>query len=1089
VACWFLVVFGIVAAEWRVRAVDAEMRRQLLHQTTHIAANINPELVRSLSFSAADHGRPAFEMIRAQLIAHGRYTRQRNIYTMALRDGAIVFGPENLAEDDPQASPPGTINQLPTPDDWRALQIGVPYVAGPRTDEYGTFVSAVAPVLDRRSHDVLMLVGLDVPADEWDSRLADARRLPLLGTLIPAAMLAGIGGYAWRRSRRWPERCGWLRYLDAAVTAAVGLSLTLVFALLSADGEQRERRLVFEQQSESYASSIRDKMFNLRESLTAIERFYRGSERVTRQEFYSFVDPMIRTSTVQALEWVPRVSAADRLDFEAEARRDGIKDFFIFEQNADGERVPAAAREVYYPVYYVEPLAGNELVLGYDMGSEPMRRAPLQRAIESGFAIATDPLTLLQETGRQKNIVVYQPIFVGGGLGEAELSTASAERFIGFAVGVTRLQSALVGTMAAFGSSESDVTVSLVDVMAEEGPAVLVVFPESETDAARDALELPQGTKADMVGVHPLFVFGRAWAVVTQPRAGFHAAHPARLGWLTGLAGVLLTGVLAAFVAVLRHREAYLESAVNQRTVALRESEEKYRLLVENAREAVYVAQRGRLVFVNPACEEMTGIPLSALVGMNITEFLPESEHSRALEHHRRLISGEVPHDRVEFTILTRTGQERCLEVSAVGIRWGGQPAMLNFATDITDRKRAEADRLEMERRLLHTQKLESLGVLTGGIAHDFNNLLTAILGNLELALDEGQPLASVHARIDAAVRAARRAADLTRQMLAYSGKGQFFVQDIDLSQLVRENAQMLEAAMPRTVVFTLDLTDNLPPIRADAGQIQQVVMNLITNASEAVGDAPGAVSLTTGLQYCDDDCLRRSRLEQKPAAGWFVFLNVSDTGCGMDEHVQQRLFDPFFTTKFTGRGLGMSAVLGIVRGHQGAIIVNSQVGRGTTIRVLFPAQADGLAMRGRDEDAALAQSPGADMPVCAGTFLVVDDEEMVRSMVQAAVRSMGFEAMAACDGIEAVSMYRAHADAIAGVILDLTMPHMDGVATFNELRHIRPDVKVILSSGYDEQEATRRFAGLGLDGFVQKPYRLQQLEETLRRVLKGYDA
>lgn len=392
---------------------------------------------------------------------------------------------------------------------------------------------------------------------------------------------------------------------------------------------------------------------------------------------------------------------------------------------------------------------------------------------------------------------------------------------------------------------------------------------------------------------------------------------------------------------------------------------------------------------------------------------------------------------------------------------------------------------MEMERRLLRTQKLESLGVLAGGIAHDFNNLLAAILGNLDLAFYSLSPVSPARRSIKDAINATKRAEALTRQMLAYSGKGRFIINDMNLSELVEENAHLLKAALSKSMTLNLHLGRDLSPISADAGQIQQVVMNLITNASESLGEQAGIVALSTGAMDCDEEYLRRSRLEEKPPAGRFVFLEVTDTGCGMDEETKGRVFDPFFTTKFTGRGLGMSAVLGIVRGHDGAIMVESEVGKGTTIRVLFPVSKTAPVEQGPKEKAAKGRIRDAGKPPLSGTVLVVDDEECVRRPCAAMVAHAGYRVLMAANGDEVVALLRDHADEIVCVILDLTMPGKGGVATFEALRKVKPDVRVILSSGYNEQEATRRFSGQGLAGFIQKPYEMATLLAELGRVMK----
>jgi PAS domain S-box-containing protein len=401
-----------------------------------------------------------------------------------------------------------------------------------------------------------------------------------------------------------------------------------------------------------------------------------------------------------------------------------------------------------------------------------------------------------------------------------------------------------------------------------------------------------------------------------------------------------------------------------------------------------------------------------------------------------------------------------------------GRPQWLDgVVMDVTDRQ-------EMERRLLHTQKLESLGVLAGGIAHDFNNLLTVILGNLELSLGEPRDAARRDA-LGQALDASRRAADLTRQMLAYSGRGQFILTRFDLSQAVRGNAELLRTSVAKNVRLELRLTEDLPPVEADTGQVQQVIMNLITNANEAIGHASGTVTLTTSAVECSAEYLSASRVSEKPAPGRFVCLEVRDTGAGMDQETKQRMFEPFFTTKFVGRGLGLSALLGIMRGHGGAILVDSEVGEGTVVRALFPAvRPDGTLPANGDAAAEAEESPS---PLRrSGAILVVDDEPQVRRMAAAMIARLGFESIVAEDGRAALTVLDERPDAVCCVLLDLTMPGMDGVTTFGEIRRRLAELPVILCSGYSEAEATNRFTGAGLAGFLQKPYGLDDLRARL---------
>ena len=515
---------------------------------------------------------------------------------------------------------------------------------------------------------------------------------------------------------------------------------------------------------------------------------------------------------------------------------------------------------------------------------------------------------------------------------------------------------------------------------------------------------------------------------------------------------------------------------------ALRESEARYRGVVENSLVGICISSDETILYANQTLIRMGGYDsLAEFAAKPVSAHFTPASAALANAHFAARARGEPVPREFDVEGLRRDGAVRILRLCTSSVYLDGRKCELSAFVDVTDQRHAEAERLEMQRRLLHAQKLESLGVLAGGIAHDFNNLLMAVLGNLDLALMDLPPSSPARASIEPAVQASRRATDLTREMLAYSGKGHFLVQRLALNDLVQGNADLLRAVMARTVTLHLLLGPQPAEIEADPGQLQQVVMNLITNASEAIGETTGVVTLVTGVQECDAASLSQSRLEVKPPPGRFAYLEVRDSGGGMDEETQQRLFDPFFTTKATGRGLGMSAVLGIMRGHKGAIFVDSAVGQGTRVRVLFPVctPASGLG------DAAGAKpGPVRSTPSLSGTVLVVDDDEAVRALAVRFVRRLGLQALEAADGHLALACFREHAATINCVLLDLTMPRLDGVATFRELQRLRPGIRVVLCSGYSQQDAVRRFGGEGLSGFLQKPYSLPQLERHLEALL-----
>ncbi len=395
---------------------------------------------------------------------------------------------------------------------------------------------------------------------------------------------------------------------------------------------------------------------------------------------------------------------------------------------------------------------------------------------------------------------------------------------------------------------------------------------------------------------------------------------------------------------------------------------------------------------------------------------------------------------------------------------------------EMLERELAEEERRKVQVKLLHAQKLESLGVLAGGIAHDFNNLLVGILGNAGMALQSLPPDSPARESLKDVEAAALRAAELTHQLLAYAGKGQFVVESVVLTGLVEEMANLLGTAVSRSARILFEFPPSLPPVEADATQLRQVVMNLITNAAEAIGTSTGTIIVRTGLLDADRGYLGECQLGAPLPEGRYAFLEVEDDGHGMHPATQARIFDPFFTTKFTGRGLGLAAVMGIVRAHRGAIRVTSAPGRGTTMRVLLPCPDTVAAVVAPPPAVPVAQEPAR-----AGTVLVVDDEETVRKVARRVLQASGFTVKVADGGLEAIRLLREAPLAVDVVLLDLTMPDMSGAVTLQELRRIRADLCVVLSSGYAEEEAVPGVEG-AVSGFIQKPYRPADLIEAIRR-------
>ena len=509
--------------------------------------------------------------------------------------------------------------------------------------------------------------------------------------------------------------------------------------------------------------------------------------------------------------------------------------------------------------------------------------------------------------------------------------------------------------------------------------------------------------------------------------------------------------------------------------LAIARSEEHFRRIFDESPVGMIIVDMdARFHRVNNAMCHMMEYTEAELVGMTVTQVTPPEDLEVSgfySPEQQALIKGRTDHVQMEKRYVTKSGRVVWTNLNASILREGNERRyFLGIIENITERK-------QVEEQLRESQKLESLGVLAGGIAHDFNNLLTGILGNASLGLELAPPASPLRPLLQRLVQASERAADLTRQLLAYAGKGRFMLSALNLSAIVREISSLVRSSFPAHVRLDLELAPAIAAIEADPAQIQQVIMNLLLNAAESIPpDRVGVVKVKTGELTATEEDLRGTFSSARPQPGKFAVLEVTDNGSGMDAATQARIFEPFFTTKFTGRGLGLSAVLGIVGSYGGALSVESQVGSGTRFRILLPVTMKATAVNNPPVNRDLRGS---------GTILVVDDEPLVLSLARNTLERSGYRVLIAESGSEAEEIMQRRARDIEAVILDATMPMMNGEEAFRRLKAIRPDVPVIISTGHSESEITVRFAGAGLSGFLQKPYTATQLAEKVRSTLQ----
>lgn len=521
-----------------------------------------------------------------------------------------------------------------------------------------------------------------------------------------------------------------------------------------------------------------------------------------------------------------------------------------------------------------------------------------------------------------------------------------------------------------------------------------------------------------------------------------------------------------------RTEDLRLEIEERQRVVdALRTSEAKLRSLVENVPEVIVnIDLNGSITFINRTIRNRQP---DSLIGVSAVQFHHKAQYQALLAENmaRVLETGETISYESEET--TESGpQWRINRVGAIQ-RDDKVTALILISTDITEQKQAEA-------AMYQTQKLESLGVLAGGVAHDFNNLLTAMLMQMSVALRKLPPEHPVSIHIQRTIKAAERATELTRQMLNYSGRNQSETKPMDLNDLIMDNIHLFSAAIPKTVILDSKLSSAIPLMMGDKGQIQQLIMNLILNGVDAIGQKAGAITVTTDIQEITVDDVQYWQWTGIPlTAGRYVRLAVSDTGSGMDAKTLTKIFDPFFTTKFTGRGLGLASVLGIVRSHKGGMQVSSIVGKGTTFTLIFPVLTELLHLANGIEDAKLSNMDGE-------LVLVIDDEDMVRDAMADVLTETGLQVIKAENGPVGIQLFRERIKEIKLVLLDLSMPGMNGEEVFYKLRAINANIPVLLVSGYSEQEVMDQFVNKGLAGFIQKPYTLDSLIQQIEPHLHG---
>jgi PAS domain S-box-containing protein len=883
--------------------------------------------------------------------------------------------------------------------------------------------------------------------------------------------------------------------LGFVVVVLAGLAASLIAYAFARHTEQRRIRYEFHRRAEVRHALIRENMRGYEECLYNLRNLFANSADVTPLEFSaSTSDIRTRHPGIQALQWVPVVPGPQRAEVEEWARRELVPFYGFTERGADGTLVPAAERPLYYPILYIDPLAGNEPALGFDLKIGPSH-LDIERSLRTRGLVMTGKIRLVQEKSGANGfgVIMICPVF---------RTAAPANDLIGFVQIVFKIDDMMEQSWVSYPARALDTLI--LDITQRGADPFLYSRRPNHAAAVGRPLQSPADFTTPDRYVSELSIGGRVWECHYAPTAGWTQSQSSATPPMVFLGGLVFTFVLSAYFLSVRRRSELVEQQVNERTAELRHTQglleaditkrqsveaelrESRRQLDSLLSQMPGMAYRyvnhtpPTALFISRGSIEIIGFTPHELVSGNVCydELILAEDRTRRQDSITAALATQNAYEN-EYRLRDKHGRVKWVLDRGQGI-YSNEGQLLfieGLAIDITSRKQAEADKAALDRKLLESQKLESLGVLAGGIAHDFNNLLTTIIGTASIVRADLPDHSPIQPHLGQIENGARRAAELCQQMLAYSGKGRFLVQRTSLEKLVRDTIPLLEHSISKRADLHFEFRPNVPDVEVDATQIRQIIMNLVVNASDAIGDQDGVITVETSTLSRNDPHLIHAALPPPPGEGDLVCLRVRDTGAGMTRETIAKIFDPFFTTKFAGRGLGLAAVLGIVRGHHGGLLVTSAVGAGSTFTLLLPA-----ATRPAPEKEIRPPVETRDRPL-SGTVLLIDDEEGVRAVAEQMFCSFGLKTFIAADGKEGFELFKQHQATISLVLLDLTMPRMSGEETLRAIRAISPRLPVILTSGYNES-AIPELATDPHVSFLQKPFSMQALRAQIAAML-----
>ncbi|MFA5203626.1 MAG: CHASE domain-containing protein [Lentisphaeria bacterium] len=1056
---------GFLCVRWCVQAEEARRRDELLARAVAVARTIQVERIKALSFTAADVQRSEFQQLLHELHEYARVMPHlRWLYTMSLRDGRIVFGPDSLTPSDPDYSDPGGSYDDAPEELHQVFRDGRGRTTGIYQDQWGRFVSAFAPVRDPATGTVCFVVGIDVDAGTWLANRSRVQRLPtLFSAVLLLVLLGGAGGLIWRNRRLPVEHQGALRHAEAALCVVVGGLLTVAVAWVVHDVETHARRAAFSALARAQAETFGESLRGLRGQLEGLGRLFESSDRVERDEFRCYVEPAVHNGFSEAWLWLPETPAAAVPALIAAARREGVAGFNVW-QPAAGVRVPVVERESYFPAFYAEPRTAQLELLGYDVGEAAVCREALEVARQTGRATATKGVVEPAGAPGRRGLLVFQPVYGKGG--------QAGGKPRGFVAVVLRLDTLLRERLSHSVLMDPEVRMEWFLLTGGQRPVFLTTSAPGHDPAARKWTGFQEEAAGGLSMADPLFIFGNAYALRMHGDPGYLAARPLWNGWAAAAGGLLLTGLVTAVVAGLGRQRSFLEQEVHNRTASLRANEARQAAILANIADVVAIAGTDGVVrYQSPNIEKWFGWRPEERLGTRCWEVI----HPDDRERFRKLFEPGADHPgTTTFLELRYQGRDGAYRpVGVTGVNLCDNPDLGGVLVTYRDLTREK----ELQQRLQQSSKLDAIGRLAGGVAHDFNNLLQVIRGCVDLLLAREDVPPGLRGDLMEVQRAGEQAAGLTRQLLAFGRKQEVAPCRLDLNASVTGIGKMLKRLLGEDIRTVLQLAPDLQPVQADPGQVEQVIMNLAINARDAMPGGGQLILRTTNVVIGEADVAAMP--DARP--GGFVRLSVADTGSGMGKETLAHIFEPFFSTKGSkGTGLGLSVVYGIAKQSGGWVAVVSAPGEGTRFDVYLPV------CRETDREAVPAV-PVVDSGGPRGQgqrLLLVEDDVGVCAQAAQALQAAGYDVAACTSQAEAFSVFGREAGRFALLFSDVVLPDGTGVDLAERLRACRPGLPVLLCSGYTDERACWSQINDRAFRFLPKPYPLATLRRMVHELL-----